>query len=299
MGAPIAFFAFKRPEHTRRALAALALNPEFQFSELHVFCDGPRRDDERSEVEATREIVRAWPHPRKTLYEASRNRGLAASIIDGVATLCNVHGRVIVIEDDLVVAPVFLEYLNRALVQYECDQRVMQISAHMFDVDVSAGEGDAFFLPFTTSWGWATWARAWSHYDPDMKGFNRLFSDGTARRRFDLDNAFPYYAMLKKQRGKAIDSWAIRWYLSVFERNGVALFPRKSLVINNGFDGSGTHRARHGNRDGIRLPEVCPIHLPREIEVDLLAEKQVAGHLRASRRGLRCVYDWYQRWTSA
>lgn len=299
MAAPIALFVFKRPEHTKRTLAALARNPEFQSSELHIFCDGARHDDERDTVEATREIARAWPHPDKTLYEAPSNRGLAASIVEGVGILCGIHGRVVVIEDDLVVAPVFLEYMNQTLTRYEREHRVMQISAHMFEVDALPGDKDAFFLPFTTSWGWATWARAWSHFDPDMKGFDRLANDGTARSRFDLGDAFPYYAMLKKQRENAIDSWAIRWYLSVFERNGVALFPRWSLVSNNGFDGSGTHGARHGNESASRLTVACPIRFPTEVEVDSPVTNKIADHLRASRRGLRALYDWYQRWAPA
>ena len=38
-----------------------------------------------------------------------------------------------------------------------------------------------------------------------------------------------------------IDSWAIVWYLSVFMRQGLTLFPIRSLVGNIGFDGSGTN----------------------------------------------------------
>lgn len=40
-----------------------------------------------------------------------------------------------------------------------------------------------------------------------------------------------------------VDSWAIRWYLSVFLSNGVALYPPQSLVKNIGLD-SGTHGSR-------------------------------------------------------
>ena len=239
--APIALFTFKRPEHTRRTLEALARNPEFARSELHVFCDGSRRADEDSAVLATREVVRRWPHSAKTVHESPVNRGLAASIIDGVSRLCAAHGRVIVVEDDLVVAPVFLDFLNRALDRYADDARVMQISGHMFPVDLSGTDSDAVFLPFTTSWGWATWQRAWAQFDPFMQAFDQVAGDRALRRRFDLDNAYPYFAMLKKQKAREIDSWAIRWYLSVFMRDGIALYPQRSLVSNEGFDGSGTN----------------------------------------------------------
>jgi hypothetical protein len=239
--APIALFTFKRPAHTQRTLEALARNPEFSQSELHIFCDGSRRPDEDAAVEATRQIARNFVHPNKTVHEAPANRGLAASITDGVSRLCAQHGRVIVVEDDLVVAPVFLDFLNRGLQRYESDERVMQISGHMFPVELPAKDGDAVFLPFTTSWGWATWDRAWKHFDPTMKSFDHVASSRAERKRFDLGNAYPYYSMLKKQKARLIDSWAIRWYLSVFMLGGLTLYPRRSLVSNEGFDGSGTH----------------------------------------------------------
>ena len=238
---PIALFAFRRPEHTRRTLEALASNPEFAQSPLHIFCDGSRGAADEAAVLATRAVVRSWTHRNKTIIEASANRGLAASIIDGVTRLCASHGNVIVVEDDLVVAPVFLDFVNRALEVYADEPRVMQVSGHMFAVDLPPGGPDAVFMPFTTSWGWATWQRAWAQFDPQMRAFERLQADRVLRRRFDLDHAYPYFEMLKKQKVGKIDSWAIRWYLSVFNADGLVLYPRRSLVNNEGFDGSGTN----------------------------------------------------------
>lgn len=239
--APVALFAYRRPEHTRRALASLARNPEFAHSPLHIFCDGARRADEQAAVDATRAVARVWPHPAKVLHEAPVNRGLAASIVGGVGELCAAHGRVIAVEDDLVVAPVFLDYMNRALERYADSEQVMQVSGHMFPLELPESCAGAVFLPFTTSWGWATWQRAWAHFDPSMTGFDRLAGSVLLRRRFDLDNSYPYFSMLRKQRAGKIDSWGIRWYLSVFVRDGLVLYPRCSLVSNEGFDGSGTH----------------------------------------------------------
>lgn len=280
--APIALFTFKRPEHTRRTLEALARNPEFARSELHIFCDGSRRAGEDIAVEATREVARRFEHPKKTLYEARINRGLAASITDGVSRLCAEHGRVIVVEDDLVVAPVFLEFLNRALDRYADDERVMQISGHMFPVELPPSINDAAFLPFTTSWGWATWQRAWKHFDPAMHDFDAVSGDRVTRKRFNLGNAYPYFSMLKKQKSGQIDSWAIRWYLSVFMRNGLTLYPRRSLVNNEGFDGSGSNCAvDNGSQDALASQvEIAPARLP-EIGLDEAVFHRVTALLRA------------------
>ena len=241
--APIAVFAFKRPVHLRRTLESLARNPEFTQSELHIFCDGARRPDEEEAVAEAREIARGWPHPAKTVHVAASNLGLAASVIAGVSALCAKHGRVIVVEDDLIVATVFLDFMNRCLEHYSADQRVMQISGHMFPVEIRLAGGDVIFLPFTTSWGWATWSHAWARFDPQMAGYERLALDRYMRRAFNLQGAYPYFSMLKKQRSGAIDSWAIRWYLSVFFNSGIVVYPKRSLVGNEGFDGSGTNCA--------------------------------------------------------
>lgn len=245
--APIALFTFKRPSHTEQTLRALASNPEFLESPLYIFCDGARHEGEADAVRATREIAMNWPHPRKTVRLSERNRGLARSVALGVTELCAAYGRAIVVEDDLVVSRSFLNFLNRALDHYSENERVMQISGHMFPVDFRYEVDDGVFLPFTTSWGWATWQRAWVHFNTEMKGFKEISGDRSVRRRFNIDGSYPYFSMLKNQRAGNIDSWAINWHLSVFMKNGLTLYPRQTMVSNEGFDGSGTHCAADGS----------------------------------------------------
>jgi len=113
---------------------------------------------------------------------------------------------------------------------------------------------DAFFLPFVTSWGWATWRRAWVHFDPTASGYESLKDSPTLRRKFDLDMAYPYFSMLEAQLQGQIDSWAIRWYLSVFLNQGIVLYPVKTLVENDGMDGTG----RHSPNDPARRDRIAP-----------------------------------------
>jgi hypothetical protein len=172
---------------------------------------------------------------------AKRNLGLAQSITKGVGELVAIHGRVIVVEDDLELAPGFLKFMNAALDRYENAENVFQISGHMFDVPEFVGRNDAIFLPLTTTWGWATWARSWQAYDPTASGWKRLLVDRALRRRFNLNESYDYVRLMKLQALGRSDSWGIRWYWSVFQRDGLCLFPPQSLVRNTGQDGSGTH----------------------------------------------------------
>jgi len=236
--APIALFVYNRPAHTRQAVAALRANPLAASSELHVFSDGPETAASVREVRAYLRTIDGFALVK--IYERECNVGLAASVIDGVTRACDASGMVIVVEDDLLVSPRFLDFMNAALARYRDEAQVMQVSGYMFPVDMGAST-DSFFLPFTTSWGWGTWARAWQAFDPLMGNLDALSRERRLRDAFNLHGAYDYYGMLRRQQRGEVDSWAIRWYLSVFMRNGLTLYPAKTLVRNMGFDGSGTH----------------------------------------------------------
>ena len=239
--APIGLFIYKRPEHARRAIVSLQACDGAESSPIYVFADGPKSDAEATAVGATRAVAHQLLGDRAIFVEQEENRGLANSIIAGTTELCDSHGSAIVVEDDLVVAPSFLRFLNEGLARYRDEPRVMQISGHMFDVPAFTHQREALLLPLTTSWGWATWRRAWALFDPLATGWREHLADVAEAKRFDLDGRYDYSRMLKRQMNREIDSWAIRWYYTVFAHDGLALFPPRTLVINMGFDGSGTH----------------------------------------------------------
>lgn len=239
--APIGLFIFKRPEHTRRMILSLLACDGIDRSPVHVFADGPRSSADKAMVEATRGVARELLGDRATFVERDHNVGLANSVIEGVTALCAQYGSVIVVEDDLVLAPSFLQFLNQGLRWYADESRVMQVSGHMFDVPAIAGTHEALLLPMTTSWGWATWSRSWALFDPAATGWQQRFADDAAARRFNLDGAYDHLGMLRRQMRGVGDSWAIRWYYAVFVHGGLVLFPPQTLVANTGFDGSGTH----------------------------------------------------------
>lgn len=287
--APIVLFVYKRPEHTQRMLESLARNPEFGASPVYVFCDGAKRPEDEPTVAATRAIMKAFSHPQKTVVEQTVNRGLAASIISGVTRLCEEHGRVIVLEDDLVVSPHFLEYMNAALDRYAHDDQVMQIAGYMFGANLHL-DADALFMPFTTSWGWATWHRAWQHFDADMKGWAGLERDRQLQRRFNLDGAYDYFTLLMGQRHGKVDSWAVRWYLSVFLRNGLTLYPKHTLVVNRGWDGSGIHCGWYDPYGASIRTDFAVRHYPEHVH--LTPEwQEVAALIRRRTSGWPALWD--------
>ncbi|SHL54122.1 Glycosyl transferase family 2 [Bradyrhizobium lablabi] len=287
--APIVLFVYNRPDHTRQTLAALAANPLAADSNLIVYADGPKRPEHRTSVHAVRDLVRRTSGFKSIeIVEREANLGLANSIVSGVSEVCADRGRVIVVEDDLVVSPDFLAFLNAGLERYADERNVMQISAYAFPAhDQSTSR--TFFLPMASCWGWATWSRAWAAFDPRMSALAKLDDDPVARRRFNIDDAYDYYGMACLQRQGKIDSWGICWQLSLFACGGLVLYPRDSLVYNAGIDASGTHgmgQTAFQRKLENRAIEVGGLTWPAMVAADESAMAEVKQLLRANRPGV-------------
>lgn len=240
--APIALFCYKRPDHLRQVVDSLLTNAECATSPLIVFCDGPRTAADEAGVQSVRALVRqivGFASVRVVCRE--QNWGLADSIISGVTDVVNEYGRIIVLEDDTVVAPYFLKYMNDALTLYEQDERV--VSVHGYLPPLAKKTERSFFLRGADCWGWATWARGWREFRGNGQSLLDELSTKGLVSEFDLDGAYPYTAMLEEWTQGKNDSWAIRWHASAFLRGLLTLYPARSLVVNVGNDGSGTHCA--------------------------------------------------------
>ncbi|MBQ8673512.1 MAG: glycosyltransferase [Bacteroides sp.] len=237
---PILLFVYNRPQHTRQLIESLLANSEASESDLFIYSDAPRDEKAREGVAEVRRYIHTIRGFRSvTITERTENWGLARSIIDGVT--CRVHefGRVIVLEDDLVVAPHFLRFMNDALEMYQDEPRVGHIQACDFTHDPTLPP--TFFIKWTGSWGWATWERAWQLFNPDGSALLRQMEERRLTYRFDFDGAYRYTRMLRRQIEGKNNSWAIRWNASLFLADVLSLNVGRSLVQNNGFDGSGTN----------------------------------------------------------
>lgn len=240
MLAPILLFVYNRPAHTRRLLESLAGNAEAAQSRLVVYADAARNELDAADVAAVRAIVKsARGFARVEVVERSENCGLARNIIDGVTQELEVNDRVIVLEDDLVLSPFFLRFMNDALEAYKDEPRVGHIQACDFTGDASLPE--TFLIKFTGSWGWATWARAWKHFRPDGRALLHELEARKLTRRFDFNGTYGFTRMLRRQIAGKNNSWAVRWNASLFLADVLSLNVGRSLVANTGFDGTGTN----------------------------------------------------------
>jgi hypothetical protein len=269
--APVALFVYNRPDHTRQTLEALARNRLADATTLYVFSDGPKTDAtpaDRERITATRRLVCSQPWARNIiLVEAALNRGLADSIVAGVQRVLQEHGRVIVLEDDLVTSPGFLEFMNQALDLYAQDEKVMHVSGYMYPLDLRTR--CTAFLRVLSCWGWATWARAWQHYNPDIDEHLERLNSPERVRKFNIEGHADFHRQLLDNRTGRIRSWAVRWYASWLAQGGLSLFPTQSLVRNIGHDGSGIH-CDVDDRFDTSLAEAIPVRrIPQRENISL------------------------------
>lgn len=275
--APIILFVYNRPEHTLRTLEALEKNHLADQSTLFVFADGPRLNASLSEVEKirkTREIVKQKNWCKSIhIYESESNKGLADSIVKGVTEIINQHGRIIVLEDDIVTSRGFLQYMNDALKLYENDERVMHISGYMYPLP-SLQDNGTVFLRILSCWGWATWQRAWRHYSEDCSKFLLQLNSPGEIKKFNIEGHAPFYVQLQQNATGEIRTWAVKWFSSWYFLGGYALFPKTTLVENIGHDGTGVNSGNDNRFHPTSIAHEISVER-QEIKVDLKFNKAI------------------------
>lgn len=238
--APIALFVYNRPEHTRRTLKFLKQNLLADESRLFIYSDAAKDAAQQLNVDEVRGIIRSVDGFKTVeIIERKSNFGLANSIIDGVSKLVNEYGKVIVFEDDLISSAFTLQYFNDALNRFQKEEKVMHIGAYMYPLK-NENLPQTFFYRAATSWGWATWKRAWDHFEPDIDTIIEKF-DREKRNQFSIEGTMNFWKQLQEFKKGKNNSWAIRWYASIFLKGGLTLNPSQSLINNIGHDGTGVH----------------------------------------------------------
>jgi glycosyltransferase involved in cell wall biosynthesis len=245
MLAPVALFAFRRPDHLRSTLVALAHNALAAQTDLYIFCDGPRSTSDESTVSEVQNIADGCTgFASVTVIKRTANMGLARSIITGVDYLFERFEHLIVLEDDLVTSPHFLQFMNAALAHYAEDPAAFSITGFSYpSAHFKLAENylfDTFAGYRCCSSSWATWRDRWQRVDWSMGYFLEFSKKPANMARFNLGGQ-DLADMLELQYNGQIDSWAIRFCYAHFEHAMRCIYPTKSMVCNIGLDHSGTH----------------------------------------------------------
>jgi len=241
--APVILFVYNRPWHTEQTLEALMLNELADQSTLYIYCDGPKdhaSDESLKNIKEVRTVIRKKNWCKEVIIrERTKNFGLAESVIKGVSDVIEKHGRVIVLEDDIVTGKYFLKFMNDGLNIYENEPQVFGVSGYKFP-SIKEVKEPTYFLPISSSWSYATWSDRWNKVNFNGNLLLKKIDENKLNEKLDF-GGYPFYSMLKDQIKGKNDSWAVRFYASMLLDGAYFLFPQMSLIENIGFDNSGTH----------------------------------------------------------
>jgi hypothetical protein len=300
---PVILLIYRRPAEVARVRAALrAARP----SQLIIVADGPRpgRPGDAEAVAAARAAAEDidWPCAITRIY-ADANMGLRRRVESGITAALDLVERAIILEDDCVPAPSFFPFCAELLERYADDRRVLAISGN----DYQGGRltsASYRFSRFPHCWGWATWRRAWRHYDGPMADWPALRQSGWLEQTLGSRRAARYWRQtFDLTYAEGVDSWAYRWLYSCWRQGGVAALPARNLVSNIGFGPQATHTTAAAYNPFAAMPAYdlpFPLRHPPEVAADARADahtqrtvydrslaRRVAWRLARAWRGLR------------
>ncbi|WP_299708109.1 glycosyltransferase [uncultured Pontibacter sp.] len=241
--APIVLFVYSRLTETKKTVQALSNNFLASESQLYIISDGPKSSQDYVKVQHVREYVKTITGFKEIhIIEWNRNKGLADSVIDGISQVLQNHYSIIVLEDDLVTTPNFLDFMNQALIYYKCNNRVQSISGYSLDINVNQAFTSVYFHTRTFPWGWATWQNRWN---PEVFNKQKLRNLITTKELnlnlFKKKCGADVEGMLIASLEGLNNSWYIRWVLSHYLNDRLCVFPFKSKVSNIGHVENATH----------------------------------------------------------
>lgn len=241
MLAPICLFTYNRLTETIQTIEALQKNVLANESDLIIYSDGAKNDSNINNVNAVRKYVKSISGFKKiTIIESKINKGLANSIIEGVSQIVEKYGKVIVLEDDIIVTESFLNFMNVCLDNYTDNDQIMSISG--FSPIIETLKESTFLHQRPFPWGWATWSHKWNKDVFNPIYINKIIvNDNNLLVKFKICCGNDIVRMLKDSLVGKNNSWYVKWVFYHFHTNKYSVFPKHTLTINDGYGVNATH----------------------------------------------------------
>lgn len=280
---PVLFLVFNRPEPTRRVFETIR---KARPARLYIAADGARagRPGEAARCEEVRSIVRDvdWPCEVKTLFR-NRNLGCARAVSQAVSWLFEQEERAIILEDDCFPSQSFFRFCSELLEYYKDDSRVMQIAGNNFlSKEQRDQEYSYTFSNHNYVWGWATWRRAWQHYDYRMNLYGHVSQHGYIDSPYHTsmyEDEYIKWVYGKSRFGyQTVTWWSYQWDFARKVNSGVVVVPQKNLVVNIGIGmAEATHtKDEKGVGHDLKLEELdFPLRHPEFVMVDRVADDKI------------------------
>jgi hypothetical protein len=290
---------------------------------LYVAADGPR--DGNAEDSARTDAVRRlflkeidWPCDVSTLFH-ERNLGPRLAFAQGVTWFFENEERGIVLEEDCLPSPDFFTFCDTLLERYADDERVFHIGGFCPSRGLADAQHSYFFSRYARVWGWASWRRAWQHYELDVDDFESEFEEVSRFLPGDEERQY-WHSIMKRYYAGDIETWDYPWQFSIWKQRGLSIHSTRNLARNTGWisEATNTHDWKDWRGYGeSRIEPMGEMRHPPAVEIDehldrvvfeqdfrpipkplraVKAGRKLAGRrLRALISGYSASARWYRR----
>ena len=298
---PVALLIFNRPDTTQRVFGAIA---RAKPTKLLIVADGPRADrqGEATLCEQTRAIVQKidWQCEVLTNF-SSTNLGCKARVASGIDWIFEKCEEAIILEDDCLPDPTFFRFCQEMLHRYRDDDRISMVSGGNLQFGRVRGPASYYFSRYTHIWGWASWRRAWQHYDRDISLWPTFHDQGWLEATFSNPGEQQYWRhSFQAVYDGQLDTWDCSWTFAALLRGMLQIVPNVNLISNIGFGPAATHTHEIGVHANLPTsPMLFPLVHPAFVLPDpdgdrFISEEQIAPSFikRQLRRCRKYLFFW-------
>ena len=282
---PIVLIVFNRPNETRKVLKKIVeVNPK----NVYVIADGPRDKFEITKTNEVRNIIDEELSQFNIIKNYSeKNLGTKKRIVSGLNWVFGQENEAIILEDDCLPDNSFFVYAENLLKHYEDDKRIMTISGNnFFDAKKSYNKHSYYFSLNHHIWGWATWKRAWSLYDENLKNWKEFIKENLLFNLFgNKYEAKIWFDIINASYNHPEYTWDHQWIYTCLQNSGLCITPKVNLVENIGFTSNATRTKDKKSpfselKTGtLEFPLVHPTYIVRDRKLDLLESKYLKQSL--------------------
>ncbi len=278
---PILFIIFNRPELTKQVFQEIKKQkPKFLF----IAADGPRKHikEDINKCMKTKELVLKgidWDCEVKTLFR-EENLGCGKGVSLAIDWFFDHVEEGIILEDDCLPHESFFGYCESLLEKYAENPKIFGINGSNFQLIENKGGSSYFYSNYMFVWGWATWKRAWEHYDFKMKNYEELATVNFFSR-IDKRRVFRKYwkSRFDLVHRKELDTWDYQWLFSIWKNQGLIVVPNTNLVSNIGFGHDATHTINQGSFANLGTYQIKNLNPPHKIRPNTRADRIFSRHV--------------------
>lgn len=235
LSTPVAFLIFNRPDLTQVVFKAIA---KVKPKKLFVIADGPRFPADVEKCEQARAVIDRVNWECEVLTNFSdTNLGCGRRVASGIGWVFSEVKEAIFLEDDCLPIESFFLFCQELLERYRDDKRIMAIGGNNFQSGQKRTAYSYHFSKYNGCWGWASWRRAWRHYDYEMKTWPEFKQTGMLEMVCENPHEQQFWTRLfdfMYENPGEIDTWDHQWKYACWSQNGLAIEPSVNLVANIG-----------------------------------------------------------------